>query len=90
MHSQTCDLAGKTVTVHPAAEFQLAVDGAEFQVEDWWDTLTGGSWMNADGNPAAMGYAMRAGMGGLPLDNEVVYGKIGALGYLIHVSEIEE
>jgi hypothetical protein len=62
--------------------------GTEFRIEDYWDTLTGKSWMYSDGNPAALKYAMRSGMSGLPLDNEVVYGKIGAFGHLVHISEI--
>jgi hypothetical protein len=33
-------------------------------------------------------YAMRSGVAGLPVDNEVVYGKVGAFGHLAHVSEI--
>lgn len=62
--------------------------GAEYVVEDWWDRLTGGSWMDANGNPAAMSYALRAGMVGLPLDNQVVYGHIGGIGHLLHVTEL--
>lgn len=86
MHTESHFLAGKTV--------QAKVTGAsdegphDYRVEDWWDKLTGGSWMDADGNPAAINYAIRAGMHHLPIDNEVVYGKIGAFGHLIHVSEI--
>jgi hypothetical protein len=61
----------------------------DFRVEDWWDVMTGGSWMFADGNPAAMNYAIRSASV-LPLDNEVVYGKDTAtgLGHLVHVSEL--
>ena len=44
--------------------------------------------MLMDGNPAALQYGMRSGFSGLPTDNEVVYGKVGMLGYLIHKSEI--
>lgn len=59
-------------------------------IEDWWDILTGGSWMDATGNPTALIYAFRAGIFGLPKDDEVVYGKVGAFGHLIHVSELGE
>lgn len=62
--------------------------GTKYHVEGYWDTLTGGSWMFADGNPACMNYAIRSAHGGLPLDNEVLYGKIGPFGFLVHVSEI--
>lgn len=63
--------------------------GSEYDVEGYWDDLTGGSWMFANGNPAALNYAIRSATIGLPLDNNVLYGKVGAFGYLVHVSEIE-
>lgn len=60
----------------------------EFVVEDWWDHLTGRSWMDASGNPAAMVYGIRSGFAGLPTDDEVVYGKVGPFGHLVHTSEL--
>jgi hypothetical protein len=62
----------------------------EFVVEDWWDHLTGGSWGDADGNPACLKYAMRTGFSdGIPaFDNEVVYGHVDGLGHLLHESEL--
>ena len=64
--------------------------GVEYWVEDWWENVYGQSWMTSDGNPACLKYAMRAGLkDNLPTDNEVLYGKIGGLGELIHISEIE-
>lgn len=80
MHNESHPLAGQTVRL---------TSGEEYRLEDWWDTLTGGSWMFADGNPAALNYAMRSAAANLPLDNEVVYGKIGAFGHLVHVSELD-
>lgn len=74
-----------------APHFQL--DGLEHIaiVEDWWDRLTGKSWMVSDGNPAAIVYALRTGFSGvLTPDDEVVYAKIGSLGHLLHVSELAE
>lgn len=64
--------------------------GQDFEVEDWWQNVSGRSWMNSDGNPAALTYAFRTGMasGRVPLNNEVLYGKIGMLGYLFHVTEL--
>lgn len=64
-----------------------------FQVEDWCENVLGFPWMVADGNPAAMIYAFRIGMkfgtaAAVPLDNNVVYGKIDGLGYLLHVTEL--
>ncbi|MBQ7894933.1 MAG: hypothetical protein IJ364_00050 [Oscillospiraceae bacterium] len=61
----------------------------EFDIEDWWENVYGASWMVANGNPAAIAYAFRSGNRGLPTDNEVLYGKIGGLGFLFHVSELE-
>ncbi|MFC9432785.1 hypothetical protein [Nocardia sp. NPDC057030] len=59
------------------------------RIEDWWDRVSGGSWMFADGNPAALKYAIRSGLAGLPIDNDVVYGKDDSgFGQLIHVSEV--
>lgn len=61
-----------------------------FHAEDWWDRLSSGSWMHANGNPACMAYAIRSGILGLPLDDEVIYGHTGDhLGHLVHVSEIQ-
>lgn len=85
-------LTGKRVTVEFAGEghLQFGKGPHEFFVEGWWDVLTGGSWGDADGNPAALIYAIRAGMAGLPWDDEVVYGSVGGLGVLVHVTEIIE
>jgi hypothetical protein len=88
MHTEAHPLAGRTVRLNDQAQDASGpvVPNAEFRVEDWWDRLTGGSWMHVKGNPAAIGYAIRGGH--LPLDDEVVYGKIGYLGYLVHDSEL--
>lgn len=89
IHEDRSPLAGQTVRIN----FQGGAPGLnpgqhEFHVEDYWDRVSGGSWMYADGNFAAMGYGMRSGVVGLPLDNEVLYGKVGGLGYIVHVSEV--
>jgi len=58
-------------------------------IEDWADRVFGKSWMFMDGNPAALVYAMRAGLAGLPTDDEVVYGKTrSGRSHLVHVREI--
>lgn len=64
---------------------------AEILIEDWFDRINGGqSWMISNGNPAALMYAMRSGLGNLPLDDEVLYGKdFRGMGHLIHVNEIK-
>lgn len=93
MHTERHPLAGKLVTlnaeVDKGARSELS-SGMLYRVEDWWDRVSGGSWMNAKGNPACLKYAMRSAMSGLPLDNEVVYGKIDGLGHLIHATELGE
>src|SRR5262245_58928847 len=88
-------------TSHPKAnrDVKVAFKGGHPQIpgstepldatlEDWWDHLTGISWMFSDGNPATLIYAMRAGLNGLPTDDEVVYVKIGGFGHLVHTSEL--
>ena len=79
-------LAGQTVTIRADA---VDLGGQKYRVEDWWQNIHGASWMFAEGNPAAIRYAIRAAQGGLPTDDEVLYGKVDGLGYLVHVSEIE-
>ena len=41
------------------------------------------------GNIPCMIYAIRSAKCRLPIDNEVLYGKVGHFGHLIHVSEIQ-
>jgi len=85
--------AGQTVRTKPNIGIGLQGDelgGREFIIEDYCENVLGVSWMNANGNPAALEYAMRNGFNGnFRLDNEVVYGKIDGLGHLIHVSELD-
>lgn len=90
MHNESHPLAGKTVKLNATAVDPVqgqVVEGAEYFIEDWWDKITGGSWMSADGNFAAMHYAMRDPLN-TPFDDEVVYGKIGSLGHIVHVSKL--
>lgn len=68
---------------------RIDLGNQEFVIEDWWQNVTGKSWMISDGNVAAMAYGFRTGLRGcVPTDNEVLYGKIGGLGFLFHVSEL--
>lgn len=80
-------LAGKTVIIK-SGEFK----GAEYNVEDYWLNVAGKSWMDSDGNPTCLKYAMRTGFNkeSIPNDDNVLYGKIGSFGHLIHVSEIDK
>ncbi len=65
-------------------------EGSEVRVEGLWHEITGGSWMTAQGNPAAMIYGMRSAFADLPTDDNVYYVKDdGGLGHLVHESELE-
>ena len=91
IHPDPSPLRGATVEVVIPNHAQISEGPHEFVVEDYWDRVTGESWMWAEGNPAALGYAIRVyqSNGTLPIDDEVLYGKIGAFGYLVHVSEVQ-
>ena len=78
--------AGQAVKIKPDVK---RIGGDEFVIEDYWENVSGRSWKTSNGNPAAMEYGIRAGLSNLPIDDEVVYGKIGAMGFLCHVSELE-
>lgn len=93
MHQQKHTHAGKIVRIkknvtHPQVK---NFGGSEFLLEDWWDRIAGKSWGVCDGNPACLMYAMRTSLGDnpIPIDDEVVYGKVGWAGHLLHVSELE-
>ena len=84
IHHFNHPLAGQTVEIK-SGQFK----GSAYTVENWWDIVSGGSWKTADGNPACIQYALRSGIKDkLPSDDEVLYGKIGNYGHLIHNSEI--
>lgn len=84
MHHAAHPRAGQTVTV------DLGNGPEPYRIEDWWDRVSGGSWMFAEGNPACLAYAFRTA-GATPIDDEVVYGKAkNGRGHLVHISEIKE
>lgn len=85
-HSSPSPLARQTVTVKAALP-GVAGTVHEYHVEDFWDRVGGSSWMDVS-NFATLGYAARA-FESLPLDDEVLYGKVNGLGYLVHVSEVQ-
>lgn len=66
----------------------VLLSGKDFVIEDWWENVYGESWMFSNGNPAALSYAFRIGMQHGPIDNDVLYGKIDGIGYLLHISEL--
>lgn len=87
MHTEQHPLAGKTVKIKGGIN---EIGGEDYHVEDWQDKVFGKSWMFCDGNPAAMKYAIRAGLSRLPTNNDCLYGKIGMFGHIVHLSEIEK
>lgn len=92
IHPEPHPLAGKTVTLNENAKDPargIVVPGAQFCIEDWVDRINGDgrSWMFTS-NFATMHYGARSGLTRLPLDDEVVYGKVDALGHIVHVSEL--
>lgn len=92
IHSEPSPLAGKTVRLRPDYHHPEIEDASNLYIviEDWWDRIAGKSWMDCNGNPAALLYAMRTGFSSyrVPINNEVLYGKVGCFGHLVHVSEI--
>lgn len=95
IHAQPHPFARKMVRIKSGA-----LAGNDFYLEDWWDRLMAEehrgegagepvSWQH-DSRIACTQYARRVIAENLPMDEEVVYGKIGALGYLIHVSQLED
>jgi hypothetical protein len=88
-HSEQSPLAGKKLKIKDEAN---EIGGNEILIEDWWDRVAGISWKDANGNPAALNYAIRSGFSkniNVPMDDECVYGKIGMLGHIVHVKELE-
>lgn len=88
MHKTSSNLSGKTVKIKTEAN---QIGGFNIRIEDWWDRVYGASWMMAQGNPACLQYAVRTGFSqmDIPTDNEVLYGKIDGLGFLVHINELE-
>jgi len=84
LHPNPAPQAGANVTV------DIGRGDEPFLVEDWWDRVSGGSWMNAESNLTALTYAMRSSSTDLPIDDEVLYGKDShGFGHLVHVSEVD-
>lgn len=88
--------AGKTVKIKNGVGKGLMMpdmSGMDFVVEDWAENLLGCPWGQANGNPAAMEYALRTGVFGrnnnVPIDDEVLGGKVDGFSHLFHVNELE-
>lgn len=89
IHNEQHPRAGETVIVSIMLPGDMEAREYTYVIEDWWDRVTNGSWMYAEGNPAALLYAKRSADALLPLDDEVVYGKINGLGYIVHTMELQ-
>jgi hypothetical protein len=87
IHGQAFEGAGKTYELNAKG---IDVDGKKIRVEDYWDRVFGESWMFANGVPAAIAFAVRSAVAGLPIDDDVVYGKVDGIGHIVHVSELGE
>lgn len=94
LHTESHPLAGQFVSLKLAESTPAAVvaemTATSFRIEDWQDIVFGKSWMDCDGNPACLKYAIRSGFAGIPPDNDVVYGKVDGFGHIVHVSELGE
>lgn len=93
-HQEESPLARKQVTIKSTVQHPQfhAFGGSQIAIEDWWDRVSGSSWMSTKGNPACLAYATRTGFAQVPvpMDDEVLYGHTkDGLGHLIHISEIE-
>ena len=69
------------------------LEGNTIVIEDWWKKVTGENWMDsAFHNPAAYNYCLNHQSeysNHSESVNWVLYGKIGGLGYLVNVNELE-
>lgn len=91
IHKKPSEYAGKTVKLKATT---VGMRGKLFEVEDYWDRVDGKSWMNCVGSIAVLSYSIRAGVANnlgiaIPLNDEVLYGKIDGDGHLIHVCELD-
>ena len=95
MSEKTIDLnslAGKTVKLKKTAMHPDHEDfgGSEYRIEGLQKKVFDGvSWMDCEGNPSALIYALRSAFSKLPMDDDVFYGKIGIFGHMVHISEID-
>lgn len=87
--------SGKTLRIKDGSGMLYSgndASGKEFVAEDYWININGISWMYSNGIPACLEYAMRTGLNrnyAVPIDDKVIYGKIGMIGHLFHESELE-
>lgn len=82
-------LAGKTVKLKLAAESDIKT-GDDFRVEDWWENVGGSRMTETAGNPAVFKAMMRTMNTPVYMNDNVVYGKVGHFGHIVHESELGE
>lgn len=82
--------AGMTVKTKPdvGSDMRPTLGNCEFVIEDWWQNVAGVSWIDSGNDYRVRKYALRIGGTKVPVDDEVLYGKIGPSEYLFHVSEL--
>jgi len=90
VHSETSPVSNRKMTLNVNTTDSRVKDlgGTEIFIEDWWDRVSGKSWMYESGNRDCYQYALRVGYNRLPIDDEVLYGKVNETGCLVHISEI--
>lgn len=93
IHLEPHPLAGRTVILNDWVAKDprgMILPGGEFRIEDWVDRLYPQTSWKAETNWATRHYALRQSQTSLPEDEEVLYGKIGAMGHCVHNSELGE
>lgn len=80
IHPNAHPLAGQTVILSAGP-----YEGSQYEIEDYWDRISGGSWMDSE-DPDVIKYALTGLSYRVPLDNEVLYGQINGVGYLVRVA----
>lgn len=90
MHQNKFEYAGKKIPVADKFIHHQYPHIKEIVIEDWWDRITGKSWMENRNNSAVMMYLIRINQPGyqIPVDDEVLYGHYKGSGILIHISEL--
>lgn len=81
--------AGQTIKLRPGA---AELGGHDIAVVDWYErTGAGVTWAQGleAGDPRAIGYSVRRGLGGLPDDDDVLFGRVDGMGVLVHESELD-
>lgn len=80
IHSEPSPLANTTVTLSSGP-----YEGSEYNIQDYWDRIFGGSWMESD-SPYAVEYTIHGLSYRVPMDDEVLYGEIDGIGHIVRVA----